>query len=123
MANLIKRVVVASYQTTDGQTFSNKEDAQKYQAHLDRLSKIGALVKANMADAVTTPTDELAAEIALFIVQNADALREILPKRAKSVEVVPADPIPANELIDPATPMTGEQTAQPYNPVIESVAA
>jgi phosphoenolpyruvate-protein kinase (PTS system EI component) len=81
----LKRIVIASYETTDGKTFSDKGEAAKHQAHLNRIKNIAVLVKAGMATNATEPTDELALDVAQFIVDNADALREILPKRAKSV--------------------------------------
>jgi hypothetical protein len=129
MANLIKRVVKAQYETTDGQVFESKVDALKHQADLDRVGKVAELVdkKAGLYAATVTRNGESVIEhwgtfdfgsIARFIVDNADALREILPKRAKSVEVVPADPIPANELIDPPAPMTAEETTLPYVPAL-----
>jgi hypothetical protein len=83
----LKRIVSASYQTTDGQTFSDKNEAAKHQANLDRLTKVEDIVRASLSvtDAggilhpLTTVND-----VARLIVDNADALREILPKRAKA---------------------------------------
>jgi hypothetical protein len=131
MAKLIKRVVVASYQTTDGQVFEDKAEAVKHQADLDRVRKVAELVdtKAGLYAATVTRNGDSVIEhwgtfdfgsIARFIIDNADALREILPKRAKSIQVVPAEPIPASELIDPATPQTAEEALLPYNPVLNA---
>jgi hypothetical protein len=115
MANLIKRVVVASYETTDGKQFTDKGEAAKHQANLDRTKKIADLVAAQFETSPdsmqyldsATPTD-----IAQFIILNADALREILPKRAKSI--VNEEP----PVLDPATPGTAEETTLPYVPVL-----
>jgi len=105
----LKRIVIASYETTDGKTFSDKGEAAKHQAHLNRIKNIAVLVKSGLATNATEPTDELALEVAQFIVDNADALREILPKRAKPVT-------PASQ-----TGLVGEQP--PLNAIGELAAA
>jgi dsDNA-binding SOS-regulon protein len=112
MANLIKRVVVASYETTDGRTFTDKAEAAKHQAELTRLDNVAALVKQciHRDDVQNDPT--LARDVAAFIVENGHLLREILPKRAKSA---PAEETPVN---DPPAPMTAEEALLPYNPVL-----
>ncbi|CAG9229277.1 hypothetical protein [Burkholderia vietnamiensis] len=89
MTNL-KRI--AAYQTTDGRTFDDKDAAKKHQTELDRVGKIEALVKAEFAPGVNnaesfTYLDEVTVGgVALFILNNADALREILPKKAKAAK-------------------------------------
>jgi hypothetical protein len=117
MANLIKRIVKAQYETSDGQTFESKVDAMKHQADLDRVRKVMDLLTANLQFRTVGACDYLADsttvnEVATFIVDNADALREILPKRAKSLV---AEEPPVN---DPATPLTAEEALLPYNPVL-----
>jgi hypothetical protein len=102
---LIKRVVVASYETTDGKTFTDKTEAAKHQANLKRLDLIEdavfeKLLKRWADDKFNqfSPIPNVSVnQIANFILDNADALREILPKRAKSI---------ANE----ATPVEQPQT-------------
>ncbi|MEZ2310825.1 hypothetical protein AB6809_29695 [Paraburkholderia sp. RCC_158] len=83
----LKRIVTAAYQTTDGQTFEKKEDAQKHQRELTRLEELKTLVKQALTDATTEPTDLMTAEIAQMIYDHADKLREILPKRAKTAPI------------------------------------
>jgi uncharacterized protein (DUF1778 family) len=84
MANLIKRIVKAQYETSDGKVFEDKGEASKHQTMLDRRSKIEALIKAQL-EYISSDADGYADYIAQFILDNADALREILPKRAKSI--------------------------------------
>jgi hypothetical protein len=89
MTAALKRIVVASYQTTDGKTFDKKEDATKHQAALARQAKIEELVAGQFQHSPDSQRYLDAAtvgDVALFIIENADALREILPKRAKSAE-------------------------------------
>ena len=91
-APVLKRIVVASYETTDGKTFTSKSEAQTHQRDLKRINELDALVKRGMSDGVTTVNDSVAAQIAAFLLVYADELREILPKRAAS-----AAPIKLNE--------------------------
>jgi len=108
----LKRIVIASYETTDGKTFSDKGEAAKHQAHLNRIKNIAVLVKSGLATNATEPTDELALEVAQFIVDNANALREILPKRAK-----PVTPASQTGLVGEQPPVKGEQVGSPLNAV------
>jgi hypothetical protein len=116
----LKRIVTAAYETTDGKTFADKGEAAKHQAHLKRIADVDALVVAQLPhspdsmrylDAVTV------AQIAQFIVESADDLREILPKRAKAAPAavpvaptagLPGDAVPALSVIgavgDPQVP-------------------
>jgi hypothetical protein len=82
----LKRIVKAEYQTTDGKVFSDKGEAATHQRELARLEELKALIKSGLTTGRTEPTDELTVELANFIVDHADKLRDILPKRAKSVE-------------------------------------
>jgi thymidine kinase len=117
MANLIKRIVKAQYETSDGQTFESKVDAMKHQADLDRVRKVMELVAAqlpNSEDSMQYLDAVTVNQVACFIVDNADALREILPKRAKSA----AAPMTPEEdaALDAALagePVQGEQVGSP----------
>ncbi|KVH64448.1 hypothetical protein WS89_03970 [Burkholderia sp. MSMB1072] len=127
MTNL-KRI--AAYQTTDGRTFDDKLDAKKHQIELDRREKVESLVKAKFAE-LGTPADSstyldevTVGDIALFILNNADALREILPKKAKAVKAQePAQPVAeqgaaTNAAVEPPAIDTCEQ-----RPAADSVAS
>src|SRR5467141_769458 len=94
MTAVLKRIVVASYETTDGRTFATKPEAQTHQRDLSRINELDALVKRGMSDGVTTVNDQLAAQIAAFILVYADELREILPKRAASAPAKLETPVP-----------------------------
>lgn len=119
MANLIKRIVKAQYETSDGQTLESKVDAMKHQADLDRVRKVMDLLTAKLPFRTAGACDYLADsttvnEVATFIIDNADALREILPKRAKSA----AAPMTPEEdaTLDAALagePVQGEQVGSP----------
>jgi dsDNA-binding SOS-regulon protein len=88
----IKRV--ASYETTDGQVFTDKKAAQQHQKNVDRKDALIKLIneRANNYSANVTRVGDLSdhwmsvdfGEIANFILDNADELRAILPQRAKS---------------------------------------
>lgn len=109
--SILKRIVKAEYQTTDGKTFNDKGEAAKHQAGLDRLVKIANLLDVNAAKyaATVNRTGDTTSEnwgtfdfgcIARFIVDYADALREILPKRAKPEKG--AEPAPAATATGPS---------------------
>ena len=87
MTAVLKRIVVASYETTDGKTFASKSEAQSHQRDLKRINELDALVKRGMSDGVTTVNDQMAAQIAAFILVYSDELRDILPKRSASAPV------------------------------------
>lgn len=74
----IKRV--ASYETTDGQVFTDKKAAHKHQAQIDRFEKLKVLVAGGFGTAVYMDVSDVAS----FILDNADAIRAILPQRAKT---------------------------------------
>lgn len=110
---------IAAYQTTDGQTFDDKDVAKKHQAELDRMAKVKELVAKGMGAIDMAEGDDLYAVIANLIVSNADALREILPKKAKSVKAE-----------EPAKPQADENNAgapaneqKPLNAIGELAAA
>ncbi|MDP9155334.1 MAG: hypothetical protein M3O74_13900 [Pseudomonadota bacterium] len=93
MTAALKRIVVASYQTTDGKTFDKKDDAAKHQRELDRKAKLEELVAGQFQhspDNMRYLDAATVGDVARFIIENADALREILPKRAKPVAPVEA---------------------------------
>ncbi|WP_244130734.1 hypothetical protein [Burkholderia pyrrocinia] len=77
---------IAAYQTTDGLTFDDKDLAKKHQVELDRMAKVKELVAKGMGAVDMAEGDDLYAVIANLIVANADALREILPKKAKAAK-------------------------------------
>ncbi|KVH05419.1 hypothetical protein WS84_28210 [Burkholderia anthina] len=112
MTNL-KRI--AAYQTTDGQTFDDKDVAKKHQAELDRMAKVKELVANGMGTVDMTEGDDLYTVIANMIVTNADALREILPKKAKAAK--------AQDPVKPEVEQGAAPTAAVEPPVIESPAA
>ena len=116
MTAVLKRIVVASYETTDGRTFTSKSEAQAHQRDLKRISELEALVKRGMSDGVTTVNDQMAAQIAAFVLVYADELREILPKRAVSAPAPLEPPVP--EL--PTQPL---ENVPPAPTVAESIAA
>lgn len=97
---------IAAYQTTDGQTFDDKDVAKKHQAELDRMAKVKELVANGMGAVDMTEGDDLYTVIANMIVSNADALREILPKKAKAAKAQ-----------EPAKP-EAEQGAAPTSAVV-----
>jgi dsDNA-binding SOS-regulon protein len=86
----IKRV--AQYQTSDGLTFAEKKDAQAHQKKLDRIESLIALIddKASVYGTLSSPGEHTRenlleityGELAYFIANNADAIRELLPQRA-----------------------------------------
>jgi dsDNA-binding SOS-regulon protein len=86
----IKRV--ASYETTDGQIFTDKKDAQAHQKELDRIDALVVLVDEKVRPyGALTDTGETArehlieitfGELAQFVTHNADAIRALLPQRA-----------------------------------------
>jgi dsDNA-binding SOS-regulon protein len=83
----IKRV--ASYETTDGQVFTDKKAAHQHQKHVDRLSDLQNLITEAFSTSDPNPhlayLDEVTvATLAAFLLDNADELRAILPQRAKS---------------------------------------
>jgi dsDNA-binding SOS-regulon protein len=115
MTAVLKRIVVASYETTDGRTFTSKSEAQTHQRDLKRIQELDALVKRGMSDGVTTVDDAMAANIAAFLLVYADELREILPKRAASLapaKLEPQEPAINVEFIEPP-----QQGQLPVNPV------
>jgi dsDNA-binding SOS-regulon protein len=90
--NALKRTISSIWNTTDGKTFTSKKEAATHQADLDRLDTVKALLENNLPAPVTL-TDAQITEITALIVVHADALREILPKRAKPEAPTPeADP-------------------------------
>ncbi|KVQ35728.1 hypothetical protein WK03_35255 [Burkholderia cepacia] len=100
---------IAAYQTTDGRTFDDKDVAKKHQAELDRMAKVKELVAKGMGAVDMAEGDDLYAVIANLIVSNADALREILPKKAKAAKAQePVKPdaeqgaAPATAVVPPA---------------------
>ena len=95
--SILKRIVKAEYQTTDGKTFNDKGEAAKHQAHLNRLSSIEEMLKAQLPTTEDGYLDAVGVDgVARFIVENADALREILPKRAKSEKGAETPAAPAS---------------------------
>jgi len=76
---------VASYRTTDGKTFSDKKDAQTHQKTLDRLDELEALIRDRLQLQDEGDLRGYTARVlAETLLENADALRGILPQRAKS---------------------------------------
>ncbi|NTX18021.1 hypothetical protein [Burkholderia cepacia] len=103
---------IAAYQTTDGRTFDDKDVAKKHQAELDRMAKVKELVAKGMGAVDMAEGDDLYAVIANLIVSNANALREILPKKAKAAK--------AQEPVKPEVEQGAAPTAAVEPPVIET---
>ncbi|MFT4064345.1 hypothetical protein [Paraburkholderia sp.] len=76
----VKRV--ASYQTTDGQTFADKKAAQAHQKEVDRRKALKDLIDDKLEDDLFSG-DVTSLTLVSFILENADAIRSILPQRAK----------------------------------------
>lgn len=127
MTAALKRIVVASYQTTDGKTFASKSEAQTHQRDLKRINELDALVKRGMSDGVTTVNDQMAAQIAAFILVYADELREILPKRAASAPAATETPVPTQPVDSVSPAPSFEESVQngqlPVNPLAGVVMA
>jgi dsDNA-binding SOS-regulon protein len=129
MTAVLKRIVVASYETTDGKTFTSKSEAQTHQRDLKRINELDALVKRGMSDGVTTVNDQMAAQIAAFILVYSDELRDILPKRSASAPAAVETPAPVpTQPVDNVPPApTVEEVVQngqlPVNPLAGVVMA
>jgi dsDNA-binding SOS-regulon protein len=92
----IKRV--ASYETTDGQIFTDKKDAQAHQKTLDRIDQLEELVAVGLP---SLHVGTSAAQVARFVLVNADAIRAILPQRAAKTTDEPTQPAPVEVAGEP----------------------
>jgi dsDNA-binding SOS-regulon protein len=86
----IKRV--AQYQTSDGQTFAEKKNAQAHQKALDRRDNLAEIIKAK-GEYIASDAAGYAEYIADLILENADAIRAVLPQRAAKTETNEAQPV------------------------------
>lgn len=99
---------ISAYQATDGAMFSDRKECKEHQKKLDTIARIQAV-----AESLNTDPKYYSAEIgggscisnpeqlAMFILENADELRDILNGKAPLVadtaeSVAPTDEIPGD---------------------------
>ena len=92
----VKRI--ASYETTDGKLFTEKNDAKNHQRELDRHAQLAKLVEDTMkgemlgGEVIFSP-----ASLATWLIEQQEALRAILPQRKPKGEATPSQEPAAND--------------------------
>lgn len=100
----VKRI--ASYETTDGKLFTDKNEARNHQRELDRHAELAKLVQDTMAadmlagEIILTP-----ARLATWLIEQQESLRSILPQRKPKTDAgeAPAQDSPAANDASPAS--------------------